>query len=213
MAKVKIYNLDGKSVGEEELQADIFEITPKSEVVHQVVVAQQANSRETLAHTKIRSEVQGGGKKPHKQKGTGRARAGSIRSPLWKGGGVTFGPSKDRNFSKKINKKVKNKALRMVLSDKVKNEKLILVEKLELTEGKTKNLKELLAKLPCQDKKSLLSLAKKQDNIVKASQNLPQVFSCAANSLNVVDLLRYEYVVLDKDALKKIQEIYKPKTK
>jgi len=209
MPKVNIYNLFGKVVGQEELDANVFAVAAKPEVIQNVVVAQNANSRQVIAHTKTKGEVRGGGKKPWKQKGTGRARAGSIRSPLWKGGGVTFGPRKDRNYAIKINKKVKNKALRMVLSEKVREEKLILLDKLELAEAKTKKIKEIFTKLPCKDKNSLLSLAKRDAKIIKAVKNLAKIRLCAADSLNVVDLLRNEYFVLDKEALQKVVAVYK----
>jgi large subunit ribosomal protein L4 len=209
MPKVDIYNLSGQVIGKEELDAQVFGVSVKSEVVHNAVVAQNANNRQVIAHTKTKAEVRGGGIKPWKQKGTGRARAGSIRSPLWKGGGVVFGPRKDRNYSIKINKKAKNKALFMVLSDKVKEGKLVLLEKLELTEAKTKKIKDIFTKLPCNNKRSLLSLAKKDDKIIKAAKNIAKVSLCAANSLNVVDLLKNEYFVLDKDAVQKIIAIYK----
>ena len=136
MAKVKVYNQEGKSTAEIELPADIFEVALNEGLLHQVVVALEANSRQVLAHTKDRSEVRGGGRKPWKQKGTGRARHGSIRSPIWKGGGVTFGPQKIRNFTKKLNKQVKRKALAMTLSDKVSNNNFIAIESLALPEVK-----------------------------------------------------------------------------
>jgi len=115
--KTSLYNLQGTAIGEVELDEKIFGVPEKPAVIHQVVISQQRNSRQVLAHTKTKGEVRGGGKKPWKQKGTGRARAGSSRSPLWRGGGVTFGPLKERNFSAKVNKKMKNLALRMILSD------------------------------------------------------------------------------------------------
>ncbi len=209
MAKVKVYNLEGKEAGELELAKEIFEVEGKEELVHQVVVAQNNNSRQNLAHTKIRSEVRGGGAKPWRQKGTGRARHGSRRSPIWKGGGVTFGPRKDINFSQKINKKMKNKALCMVLTNKVKEGKIIVLDKLELAEAKTKKLTELLNKLPIKNNSVLLSLAKKDDNVIKAAGNLEKVGVLSADSLNVVDLLGKNYLVVDKAAVEKIVEVYK----
>ncbi|MFA6028164.1 MAG: 50S ribosomal protein L4 [Patescibacteria group bacterium] len=208
MANIKVYNIDGQNIGEEKMDAKVFEIKPKAVVIQQAVVAQQANSRVAIAHTKTKGEVRGGGKKPWKQKGTGQARVGSIRSPLWKGGGVIFGPRSNRNFSLKINKKTKNKALKMVLSDKLANEKIILLDKLELKEAKTKNLKNLLKKLPCGEKKVMFSMAEKQENILRAGKNLYHIAFCAANSLNVVDLLKYDFLILDKEALKKIIAVY-----
>ncbi|MFH0818914.1 MAG: 50S ribosomal protein L4 [Patescibacteria group bacterium] len=211
MAKVKIYNLDGQVTGDQELDAKMFEVAVKAEVVHQVVVAQQANSRQVLAHTKTKGEVRGGGAKPWRQKGTGRARVGSSRSPLWRGGGIIFGPRNNRNFSKKINKKVRNLALKMVLSDKVANDKLILLEKLEVPEGKTKNIKAIINKLPCAKKLSLISLASKDDKVLKAANNFMKINLCAADSLNVVDLLKNEYFVIDIETLDKILAVYNKK--
>ena len=196
MPKVKVYNLSGEVVGEEELAPEVFEIEINPVVVQQVVEAQMANSRQVLSHTKGRSEIRGGGKKPWRQKGTGRARHGSIRSPLWVGGGVTFGPTKARNFSKSVNKKVKKKALAMVLTDKVKHENLILLDELTIAEPKTKLLVELLQKLPSKDKKTMIVLDKKNENIIKSAKNLQKILTENYQALNVVDLLKYEYLLL-----------------
>lgn len=209
MAKIKLYNLEGKSVADHELDDGIFNIVTEPALIHQAVVAQQANSRVAIAHTKTKGEVRGGGIKPWKQKGTGRARSGSIRSPLWKGGGVIFGPRNARNFTLKINKKAKNKALCMVLTDKLKNEKIVLLEKLEIAEPKTKLLKSLLAKFPCTEKKNLISMVTNKNNVYTAGQNLKKLSFCAADSMNVVDLLNCEYLILDKAAITKLVETYK----
>ncbi|MBT4121639.1 50S ribosomal protein L4 [bacterium] len=205
MPKVQVYNLNGEKVKEIDLNPDIFAIDVKPEVVQQVVVAQMANSREAIAHTKGRSEKRGGGRKPWKQKGTGRARHGSVRSPLWTGGGVTFGPTKFRNFKQRINKKVRKKAIYMALSDKVNNNSLILVEDLNIPEAKTKSLIEVLNKLPLKDKKVLLVLDKKNENIVRGASNLPTVMTLPLKSLNVVDLLKYEFVLMPENAALKIK--------
>jgi len=194
--KVKVYNLEGKEVREEELDPKYFDIEVKPELVQQAVETQMANSRQVLAHTKGRSEARGGGKKPWRQKGTGRARHGSIRSPLWKGGGVTFGPTKERNFKKSINKKAKQKALFMVLADKAKYQRIILVDDLNLPEAKTKKLKEVLDKLPVKDNSSLIVLDKKNENIIKSAKNLQKILTENYQALNVVDLLKYEYLLL-----------------
>ncbi|MBU0732372.1 50S ribosomal protein L4 [Patescibacteria group bacterium] len=209
MAKVKIYNLEGKEVGDVTLDDKIFGIKVNEKVVHQAVVTQEANARVRLAQAKTRSEVRGGGAKPWRQKGTGRARVGSNRSPLWVGGGVTFGPNAERNFSKKINKKVKNKALRMVLSDKAVSGRIIIMENMDLPEIKTKQLSVVLNKLPAKGKTVLLSTGKKNNNLIKASANLPKVYMAAANSLNVRDLLRSEYFVIDQAGLEEIVKTYK----
>jgi len=156
--KVNIYNQKGEIVGEKQLSDKIFNVKLSDALVHQAAVAQEANERQVLAHTKVKSEVRGGGKKPWRQKGTGRARAGSSRSPLWKGGGVTFGPRKDRNFKKDINKKMKQKAIFMALTDKVKNENFYILNEFKIDEYKTKlfleTLKNLEAKISGNDKKN-----------------------------------------------------------
>lgn len=206
--KVKVYNWQAKVSGEELLDPKMFGLEAKPEVIHQVVIAQQKNSREVLAHTKGRSEVRGGGKKPWNQKGTGQARHGSIRSPLWVGGGITFGPTAERNFSIKVNKKLKKQALAMVLSDKVANEKLLLLESYEMPEHKTKMLKTSLDKFPSKSKKTLIVTKASNDNIVIAAKNLPRVSTINYASLNIVDLLNNEYLLVSKDLLNKIKEHY-----
>jgi len=145
--KASLYNQEGEEIKKVDLPSEIFDIELNSDLVHQVVVAQMSNSRKVIAHTKDRSEKRGGGRKPWRQKGTGRARHGSIRSPIWRGGGVTFGPTKDRNFSKKINKKMKQGALLMTLSSKIKEDEFVLLDKIELTEGKTKLMNEMINNL------------------------------------------------------------------
>ena len=172
MPKANIYNQKGEQVGEIELSDKIFGVKANEALVHQAVTAQMANERQVLAHTKDRSEVRGGGKKPWRQKGTGRARAGSSRSPIWIGGGVTFGPTKDRNFSQKINKKMKKQATFMALSDKVKSKNLAVLEKLEIAEFKTKIFNETLSNLEkvfkadeeYKNKKTLRQAQGKQEN-------------------------------------------------
>jgi large subunit ribosomal protein L4 len=213
MSKVKVYNLNGEVVSEHELNPEVFGVAVKPELVQMVVEAQMANSRQVLAHTKGRSEVRGGGKKPWKQKGTGRARHGSIRSPLWRGGGITFGPTRERNFAKSINQKVKNKVLRMVLSDKAAYDHLILVNEISITEPKTKRVAEILKKLPIQGKSTMIVLDKKDDGFIRASRNLTKLVTCALTSLNVVDLLKNEYLITSVKGAEKIAKFYTPKNK
>ncbi len=210
MAKVKVYNLEGKELEEIKLDSHIFDIDINPDLVHQVSEIQQANARLSLAHTKTRSEVSGGGKKPWKQKGTGRARHGSIRSPLWIGGGVTFGPRKERNFAKKINKKMKKKALFMILTDKVKENNFIVVDDLKLEKIKTKDLVNILKKLPFEALKSILIvLSDKNENVMRSALNLPKINTILADSLNVIDTLKYNYLLIDKAGIKKIVDTYK----
>jgi len=209
MAKVALYNSEGKSVGEVQLAPALFEVKADAHVVHEAVVAQQANSRVAIAHTKGRGEVAGTGKKPWKQKGTGRARHGSRRSPIWVGGGITFGPTSERNFSLKLNRKTRRKALAMVLSDKVANNCFVAVETLATTAGKTKAIGTLLKKLPLTGKKTLIVLEPKNVEAARAARNLPKVSTIPADSLNVVDLLSHDCVIASRDAIDVIHQTYK----
>lgn len=205
--KITVYNQEGKEVGQTLLPKEIFNLEVNHDLVHQVVVSQMANRRRVIAHVKDRSEVRGGGRKPWRQKGTGRARHGSRRSPLWKGGGVTFGPTKERVFKKKINKKMRTKALLMVLSAKAKNNLLLVLDKISLEQPKTK----LIAKIIENFKKkgsSLIVLAKIEKNIIRAAKNLPEVGTIQAKDLNTLDLLNFKYLVMPKEAIKVIKETF-----
>ncbi len=208
MLKTKIYNLDAKEVGELELSDKIFGVKIKASVVQQVVEAHLANKRQVLAHTKQIGEVRGGGKKPWKQKGTGRARQGSTRSPQWKGGAVTFGPLKERNFSKKVNQKVKQKALFMVLSDKLQNEKLQVLESFNMQTNKTKDFVNVISKFNLKDKKVLIGIEKRDENAQAASKNLKNVKVLPITSFNVYSLLKYENLILTKKSVEKISKHY-----
>lgn len=208
MAKVKVYNQKGEAVRDKELNNDLFNLTPNVALIHQVVETQQANSRLNLAHTKTRADVKGGGRKPWKQKGTGRARHGSSRSPIWVGGGITFGPSNERNFTKKLNKKMKQKALFMCLSDRVMHDNLLLIEDFKVESVKTKDIKAILKKLSI-EKKVLIVLVKQDLDIVNASNNLKNVKIILANSLNCVDILNYPTVLMVEDAVEVIENTYK----
>jgi len=207
MAKVKLYSQDGKSIKEIILNKKIFGVEIKPELIQQAIRTQEANSRKIIAHTKDRSDVRGGGKKPWRQKGTGRARHGSIRSPLWKGGGVTFGPRSDRNYSLKINKKAKRKALFMALSDKLVNKKIILIDKLTLSEIKTKDFIGVLKKLKL--KKSVLVILPKSDkNIIKSANNIPKINTINANSLNVIAVVKNNNLLILQDSLKVMEDTF-----
>lgn len=208
MIKAKVYNREGKEVGEKELNPAIFGVEMKEEVVHQAVVAQNANKRLVLAHTKDRSEVRGGGKKPWRQKGTGRARHGSIRSPIWKGGGITFGPTKDRNFQQKINKKARRKALFMCLSDKASEKGVVVLDKMEFPEIRTKEMAAMLKNLPIKGESVLIAMDKNDQNIVKSVSNVPGARAIMADSLNVVDVIGKKYFLVTEDGLKKMEETY-----
>lgn len=207
--KAKVYNWQGQEVGTETLEAKVFGVPVKANVVQMAVIAQRNNARQSIADTKGRGEVRGGGKKPWKQKGTGRARHGSIRSPLWVGGGITFGPTSNRNFGQKINKKIRKQAMLMALSDKVSSDNLVIFEKYDLAKPKTKSLKAALDKLATKGKSTLIVTAKNDVNMIKSAQNLPKVETIYYGSLNVNDLLGKQYLVISQDLVKKIQEHYR----
>lgn len=209
MAKVILYNQEGKSVGELDLDAALFDVKPNMALIHEALVAQKANSRQTLAHTKDRSEVAGTGKKPWKQKGTGRARHGSRRSPIWVGGGITFGPRSDRNYSVKLNRTAKRKALAMVLTDKVACDKFVAIETMVLPEAKTKTIAGLLKKLPSAGKKTLVVLEAANTAAARAARNLPRVTTLSAHSLNIADLLANDFVIASKEAIETITKTFK----
>jgi large subunit ribosomal protein L4 len=209
MALISLYNMQGEKVGSLELAASLFGVTLNSALVHEAVIAQEANTREAIAHTKNRGEVAGSSKKPWAQKGTGRARHGSTKSPIWIGGGITFGPRSDRNFSVKMNKKAKRKALAMVLSDKVANDRLVAVDELSIKDGKTKTLATVLKKLPVSKKKTLIVLPPTQTDVAKAAKNLTGIFTMPTNTLNVVDLLKTDVVVMSKEAIDLVTKTYK----
>jgi len=216
MLTIPVYNLEGEKSGTIKLSREIFGLKINNDLIYQAVVVQMASHRKSLARTKDRSEVRGGGRKPWRQKGTGRARHGSIRSPIWRGGGITFGPSQEKVFKKKINKKVKRKALFMVLSSKVKDKELIVLEDLKLKEPKTKLMGELISKLfkkilptvTRQAKSILVVTTKKDKDIIRANRNLAYTKTISANSLNVIDLLSFKYLLLDRQAIKLIEKTY-----
>jgi len=204
----EVYNQQGKKTGQARLPKEIFEVKMNSDLVHQVVVSQMANRRQKIAQTKTRAEVRGGGRKPWAQKGTGRARAGTIRSPLWRGGGVTFGPRKEKVFKKKIPKKIKRKALLMVLSAKAKNNLLTLLEELKIAKPKTKQIFEILNKLPNKQKSTLIVLPEVNRNLILAARNLPKIETIQAKDLNALDLLSFKYLLMPKSSLKVIKETF-----
>ncbi len=206
--KIDVYSQQGEKMGTTLLPKEIFDLQVNSDLIYQVAVSLMANQRRIIAHTKDRSEVRGGGRKPWRQKGTGRARHGSRRSPLWKGGGVTFGPTKNRIFKKKINKKMKRKALLMVLSAKVKNNLLILLDKIKLEKAKTKGIIEIFRKLPCKEKSSIVALPAMDKNIILAARNVPKVKVVQARDLNALDLLSFEYLIMPKEAIKIMKETF-----
>jgi len=209
MPTVSVYNQKGESIKRQKLSDQIFGCKSQKDIIHQVVVLSLANKRHPFAHTLKKGDVHGGGKKPWRQKGTGRARAGSIRSPLWRGGGITFGPDKERNYSKKINKKIKRKAIYMCLSDKVESKRLYVLDKIELSEIKTKKFVDILNKLiPEKNKKILLALESNDKNIIKSARNIEKLRTMPVESLNVLDLLKADYLVTTIEGIKKIEKHY-----
>ncbi|MFA6909086.1 MAG: 50S ribosomal protein L4 [Patescibacteria group bacterium] len=211
MPSVAVYNNEGSKVSEVKLREDIFDVKVNPSLIQQAVVTQQANSRHPFAHTKTRGEVRGGGRKPWAQKGTGRARHGSIRSPIWKGGGVAFGPRKTRNYTKQINAKAKRKALFMVLSEKVRDNEFVVIDQLKFEKPKTKDIVGLMKKLPVK-KNVLLILPVNQPMIYKSARNLPSTQVILADSLNVVDVLRAHTLVMPQSAVEVIEKTYRRST-
>jgi large subunit ribosomal protein L4 len=204
MAKVKVYNLKGEAAGELTLDDAVFGVEVDAKIVQFVSNAQRNNAYQPYAHTKDRSDVSGGGKKPWRQKGTGRARQGSIRSPQWRGGGSVFGPRKERNHDQKVNKKVRRQAIRMVLSDKAASNMLVVVDSFEGMTGKTKELSSVLSKLPTKRSSTLIAAAKKSDVLNRASRNIARVNTVLADSVNVRDLLAYKFLVIDKSGAEEL---------
>ncbi|BBB32929.1 large subunit ribosomal protein L4 [Thermotomaculum hydrothermale] len=205
MAKVKVINLDNQVVDEVELNPSIFEVELNEHLVWEALNATLANRRVGTASAKNRKDVSGGGKKPWRQKGTGRARHGSIRSPLWVGGGTVHGPQ-PRDFSVKFPKKKRRKAVKMLLSDKLRNEKLVVVDKFEIEQPKTKLVYDKVIKGLNVDS-GLLIDGNLNRNLYLSSRNIPRLKSLVATDLNVFDLMKYDYVLVSLDGLKKIEEV------
>lgn len=203
---VKVLNMSGSEVGSIDLNENIFGVEVNEHVMHQAVVQYLANQRQGTKSAKTRAEVRGGGRKPWRQKGTGRARQGSIRSPQWTGGGVVFAP-KPRDYSFKLNKKVKRLALKSALTTKVNNEKFIVLDELKLNEIKTKEMKKVLDVLNVN--KGLVVLEENNRNVVLSTRNIPNVKTAGVNTINVYDILKYESFIVTKEALAKIEEVYK----
>ena len=206
--KFPVYSQKGEKIEEFELPKEIFDVKFNPDLVHQVVVSQMANRRKSIAHTKDRGEVSGGGRKPWKQKGLGRARHGSIRSPLWRHGGVTFGPRKEKVYEKKIPKKMRRKALFMVLSEKARSNSLILLKNLDIKEPKTKLAREVLKNLPINDQSALVALPSMDKNLILSLNNLPNIQSIQAKDITALDLLSFKYLIMLKDAIKVIKEMF-----
>ena len=206
MPKIDVYDIKGKKVSTIDLNENIFGIVPNENVIHSVLVNFQANQRQGTQSTKTRAEVSGGGKKPWRQKGTGRARQGSTRSPQWIKGGIALGP-KPRSYVYKVNKKEKRLAVRSVLSSKVLENELVVVDKLDFKEIKTKSMCEALANLKVEGK-ALILLPEKNENVQKSARNIEGVKTSLVNTINVYDLLKYTKLVVTVDTIKKLEEVY-----
>jgi large subunit ribosomal protein L4 len=207
--KYPVYNQEGKELEATiTLPKEIFDVDFNADLVHQVAVSFSANERQISAHAKTRAEVRGGGKKPWRQKGTGRARHGSIRSPLWKGGGVTHGPRKDRIFAVEIPKKMRRKALFMVLSDKAKSKQLVVVDTIILEKGKTREMASSLKRLPCINSSTLIALPNYDKKIFMATRNIKKTDIEDARNLNVLQILNHKYLLLTKESIKTIEKTF-----
>lgn len=210
---VKAYNQSGKEAGTVDLPDSVFGLKWNADLVHQVVMSQRANQRQVVAHTKGRGEVRGGGRKPWRQKGTGRARHGSIRSPIWKGGGVTHGPSKERNFKKKINKKMAARAFATVLSAKLRDSEALILDAVSLSQPKTKEAAVVMKKLSgisgfsgVSKKSALLLLPAHDKNLIRSFRNLPHIDTEEARNVIALDLLNHKYVIMPKGAVEILEK-------
>ena len=206
MPKVDVYDIKGKKVSDVELNENVFGIEPNENIVHEVLVNYLANQRQGTQSTKTRAEVRGGGRKPWRQKGTGRARQGSIRAPQWIKGGIALGP-KPRSYKYSLNKKEKRLAIRSVLSSKVLENELTVVDKLELKEIKTKSMVKAFADLKLEGK-TLVVLPEKNLNVQASTKNIEGAKTILVNEINVYDLLKYTNLVLPLDTVKKLEEVY-----
>ena len=207
MLTLDVYDINGSKIEKIDLEPKVFEQEINQEVLYQYIKAYLANQRQGTVSKKSRTEVRGGGAKPWRQKGTGRARAGTIRSPIWVGGGRTF-PPKPKDFNISLPKKIKRKALRSAFSDKVKNNKIKIVDKISLDRPKTKTIVELLKKLGIEKTKSLLLFEGKEENLIKSSRNIPNLNLKRAQLVNGYDILNCEYLIMTKPAVQTLREVF-----
>ncbi|NLB33580.1 MAG: 50S ribosomal protein L4 [Tissierellia bacterium] len=206
MPKVALYDITGSQIGDVELSDDIFGVEINTHVMYEAVKNYLANQRQGTQSAKTRAEVRGGGRKPWRQKGTGRARQGSIRSPQWKGGGVVFAP-KPRDYSYKLPKKIKRLALKSALSSKVQDKEIIVVDSLVLDAPKTKDMIKVLSNLKA-NKKTLVVIPERDENLILAARNIPGVKTAYVNTINVYDILNCDSFLITKDAVNKVEEVY-----
>lgn len=206
MPKVPLYNMGGAQIGEIELKDTVFGIEPNEAVLHEFIKMQLANKRVGTASTKTRAEVRGGGRKPWRQKGTGRARVGSSRNPVWTGGGVAFGP-RTRDYSYRLPRKVRRLAMRSALSRKVLDQNIIVVDQLDFEVPKTKTMMQTLESLNT-NKKTLVVTAEADINVVKSARNIPGVKALRADFINVYDLLNYDTLLITQEAVARVEEVF-----
>ena len=206
MANVSVYNMDGQSVGTIDLTDAIFGVEVNEHLLHKARVTILSNNRQGTQKQKTRAEVSGGGRKPWRQKGTGNARQGSIRAPQWKGGGVVFA-AVPRDYDMDMNKREKRAALKSALTNCVKDNNLVVIDEIKLNEIKTKNFQKILNNLKLS--KSLVVLDSNDKNVVCSARNIPSVKTSGVNELNVYDILKYEKVLITKNAVKNVEEVYK----
>ncbi|NLA95677.1 MAG: 50S ribosomal protein L4 [Clostridiaceae bacterium] len=204
--QLDVYNMDGDVVGTIDLSDDIFAIEPNQDAVYRVMLAQQANQRQGTHKTKNRTEVRGGGRKPFRQKGTGRARQGSIRAPNHVGGGVIFGPT-PRSYRIRLPRKLRRLALLSMLSSKAGSQKLVVLDQLVIEDGKTRAMAKVLKNIGA-DTSSLIVTTGKKEDVVRSARNLPGVKTAAVNALSVLDLLKYDRLVATREALETLEEVY-----
>lgn len=208
MPKVGIHNKEGKKIAEMELSEAVFAVAKNDRLVHQVYVAIAGNKRQVLAHTKDRAERAGSGKKPWKQKGTGNARVGSVRSPLWKKGGIIFGPNKERNFTQKINKKMNQKAIKIMLSSKLKEKNLIVLDEINLKEKKTKEFAKILENLKLTGT-TLIGFSEKEMGARLYARNIEKAKNIMVSQLSVWDMLNSKNLMLSKESIEYLEKKYK----
>ncbi|MEG0152705.1 MAG: 50S ribosomal protein L4 [Cellulosilyticaceae bacterium] len=206
MPKLNILNVNGQNVGEIELAEAIFGVEVNEHVLYEVVKNQLANKRQGTQSAKTRAEVRGGGRKPWKQKGTGRARQGSIRAVQWVGGGVAFAP-KPRDYRYTLPKKVRRLAMKSALSAKVQNGEIIVLDALTMNTPKTKEFTQILKNINA-SKKALVVMAEKNENVIKSANNIEGVATALVNTINVYDILKYDSFIITTDAVKKVEEVY-----
>ncbi|KNG78925.1 50S ribosomal protein L4 [Mycoplasma sp. HU2014] len=206
--KIQVLNIKGNEVKEITLNDNVWGIEPHQQAIYDTVVAQQAALRQGTRKVKTRAEVSGGGRKPWKQKGTGRARQGSIRAPQWRGGGVVFGPTPDINYTKSVNKKVRALAFRSVLSLKAKENNLVIVDKFEFAKPSTKGMVEVMKDLKIDDQKTLIVTKEKDELVLKSANNISKIKTLAANQLNVFDLLNATKLLITEEAVLAVEGVY-----